>query len=158
MDCSPPGSFVQGILQARILEWVPMPSSRGSSPAREWTQISYVSCFGRRVFSATWEAQMLRDQAAKISHTQHTHTHTHTHTPTPGYLFLWPVAEPLLGWTNCIFSLLYLSHTLRVNSKILLGKRACICESCHLPVGSSNPQCHLSSSKPFSSELGLLGQ
>ena len=31
MDCSPPGSSVQGILLARILEWVAMPSSRGSS-------------------------------------------------------------------------------------------------------------------------------
>ena len=30
MDCSPPGSSVHGILQARILEWVPMPSSRES--------------------------------------------------------------------------------------------------------------------------------
>ena len=30
MDCSPPGSSVHGILQARILEWVPMPSSGGS--------------------------------------------------------------------------------------------------------------------------------
>ena len=34
MDCSPPGSSVHGILQARILEWVAMPSSRGSSPPR----------------------------------------------------------------------------------------------------------------------------
>ena len=31
MDCSPPGSSVHGILQARILEWVAIPSSRGSS-------------------------------------------------------------------------------------------------------------------------------
>ena len=31
MDCSPPGSSVLGILQARILEWVPIPFSRGSS-------------------------------------------------------------------------------------------------------------------------------
>ena len=30
-DCSPPNSSVHGILQARILEWVAMPSSRGSS-------------------------------------------------------------------------------------------------------------------------------
>ena len=30
MDCSLPGSSVHGILQARILEWVAMPSSRGS--------------------------------------------------------------------------------------------------------------------------------
>ena len=34
MDCSLPGSSVHGILQARILEWVAMPSFRGSSPAR----------------------------------------------------------------------------------------------------------------------------
>ena len=32
MDCSPPDSSVHGILQARILEWVTMPSSRGSLP------------------------------------------------------------------------------------------------------------------------------
>ena len=31
MDCSPPGSSVHGILQARILEWVAIPSFRGSS-------------------------------------------------------------------------------------------------------------------------------
>ena len=31
MDCRPPGSSVHGVLQARILEWVAMPSSRGSS-------------------------------------------------------------------------------------------------------------------------------
>ena len=31
MDCSPPGSFVHGILQARIREWVAIPSFRGSS-------------------------------------------------------------------------------------------------------------------------------
>ena len=35
-DCSPPGSSVYGILQARILEWVAMRSSRGSSPWRGW--------------------------------------------------------------------------------------------------------------------------
>ena len=34
MDCSLPGSSVHGILQARILEWVAMPSSRGSSGPR----------------------------------------------------------------------------------------------------------------------------
>ena len=35
MDCSLPGSFVHGILQARILKWVAMPSSRGSSQPRD---------------------------------------------------------------------------------------------------------------------------
>ena len=55
MDCSPPGSSVHGILQARILEWVAMPSSRGSSRPRDWTQ---VSCIARGFFTiwATREA------------------------------------------------------------------------------------------------------
>ena len=35
MDCSPPGSSVHGILQARILEWIAMPSTRGSSRPRD---------------------------------------------------------------------------------------------------------------------------
>ena len=47
VDWSPPGSSVHGILQARTLEWVATPSSRGSSPPRDWTCVSYVSCFGR---------------------------------------------------------------------------------------------------------------
>ena len=47
MDCSPLGSSVQGILQARILEQVAVPSSRGSSPPRNRTYISYISCIGR---------------------------------------------------------------------------------------------------------------
>ena len=42
MDCSPPSSFVHGILQARILKWVATPSSRGSSQPRVRTHISYV--------------------------------------------------------------------------------------------------------------------
>ena len=49
MDCSPPGSSVHGILQARILEWVAMPSSRGSSRPRDWTWVSSVSSTGRRI-------------------------------------------------------------------------------------------------------------
>ena len=44
MDCSPPSSSVHGILQARILEWVLMPSSRGSSYPRDQTHISCGSC------------------------------------------------------------------------------------------------------------------
>ena len=49
MDSSPPGSSVHEILQARILEWVAMSSSRGSSLPGDWICISYVSCIGRWV-------------------------------------------------------------------------------------------------------------
>ena len=38
-----------GILQARILKWVDMPSSRSSSQPRDQTQVSYISCVGRLV-------------------------------------------------------------------------------------------------------------
>ena len=47
MDCSLPVSSVHGILQARILEWVAISFSRGSSRPRDWTQIS---CIARRLF------------------------------------------------------------------------------------------------------------
>ena len=40
MDCSPLGSSVHGVLQARIVEWVDMPSSKGSSQPRDWTLVS----------------------------------------------------------------------------------------------------------------------
>ena len=42
MDCIPPGSSVHGILQARILEWVAIPFSKGSSQPSNWTQVSYI--------------------------------------------------------------------------------------------------------------------
>ena len=47
-----PGSLVLGILQARRLDWVAMPSSRRSSLPRDQTHIPcvfYISCTGRRV-------------------------------------------------------------------------------------------------------------
>ena len=49
VDCSLPGSSIQGILQAGILKWVAMSSSRGSSLPRNCTCVSYVFCIGRRV-------------------------------------------------------------------------------------------------------------
>ena len=49
MDSSLPGSSVYEILQARILEWVAMPSSRGSSWLRDGIYVSYVTCVGRWV-------------------------------------------------------------------------------------------------------------
>ena len=49
MDCSLPGSSVHGILQARILEWIAMLSSRGSSQPTDQTWVSYISCIGRQV-------------------------------------------------------------------------------------------------------------
>ena len=44
MDCSPPGSSVHGIFQARTLEWAVTSSSKGYSWPRDWT---HISCTGR---------------------------------------------------------------------------------------------------------------
>ena len=58
MDFSPPRSSVHGFLQARILEWVAIPPSRGSSWPRDQTHISMSSALAGEFFttSTTWEA------------------------------------------------------------------------------------------------------
>ena len=43
IDCSPPGSSIHGILQARILEWLASPFSRGSSQPRDRTWVSRIA-------------------------------------------------------------------------------------------------------------------
>ena len=55
-DCSPPGSSVHGIFQARVLEWVAISFSRGSSQPRDWTRVSHTAgrCF---IIWATREAR-----------------------------------------------------------------------------------------------------
>ena len=54
MDCSPPGSSVHRILQARILEWVAVPSFRGSSQPRGQTHVCCgSSCIALQVDSTT---------------------------------------------------------------------------------------------------------
>ena len=64
VDCSLPGSSIHGIFQARILEWVAISFSRGSSRPRDWTQ---VYCIGGRRFTvwATWEVPTLNIQIGK---------------------------------------------------------------------------------------------
>ena len=56
MDCRPAGSSVHGILQARILEWVAMPSSRGSSRPRD---LNRISCTAGRFFTVWASREVL---------------------------------------------------------------------------------------------------
>ena len=71
MDCSLPGSSVHGISQARILEWVAISFSRGSSWPRDWT---HISCIGRQVLYhwATWKAcgKVLSIVKSRLHHSQ----------------------------------------------------------------------------------------
>ena len=65
-DCSPPGSSLSmGILQAIILEWAAMPSSRGSSQPRDQTHVSHIAG-GFCTIWATREAQISIYVAIKI--------------------------------------------------------------------------------------------
>ena len=68
MDCSPPGSSVRGIFQARILEWVAIPFSRESSQSRDQTCVSCISCIDRQILhpGVTWEATMYLQKFMKL--------------------------------------------------------------------------------------------
>ena len=61
VDCCPPGFFVHGIFQARILEWAAISYSRGSSQHRDQTRISCISYIDRQILyhCVTWESQSL---------------------------------------------------------------------------------------------------
>ena len=67
MDCSPPGSSVPGVFLARLLEWVAIPFSRGSSQPRDQTQ---VSCIPGRILPvwATRKTQCLAVRAVYMSY------------------------------------------------------------------------------------------
>ena len=69
MNCSPPDSSVHGIIQARILEWIPISSPRGSSPPRDQSHISYVSCTDRQVL---YQQHHLRSPDRTQTYTQKT--------------------------------------------------------------------------------------
>ena len=61
MDCSPPGHSVHRIFQARILEWVAISFSRGSSRLRDWT---WVFCTAGRFFT-NWATMELDNKFKK---------------------------------------------------------------------------------------------
>ena len=97
MDCSPPGSSIHGVLQARILEWVAMPSSRSSWPS-DWT----TPCL---LYLLHWQGSSLplgppgKPHAIPLALYKHvlllwiTHTHTHVHTHTHTLLFINGIAS-----------------------------------------------------------------
>ena len=84
MDCSPPGSSVHGILQARILEWVATSFSRGSSRPRDEPVFLALAggSFGKAVYSL-WVGM--------------SYHHGHHHTQTHGYLL------PIISLLSCLF-------------------------------------------------------
>ena len=90
MDCSLLGSSVHGIFQARILEWVAISFSRGSSHFREWTRVSHIA---GRFFTiwATREARMSHIIGQWASYLNSRHTAT-----SGGFVYLGHVKMPLV--------------------------------------------------------------
>ena len=72
MDCSPPGSSVHGILQARILEWVAISFSRESSQIGDWT---HISCIGGNIVDGKHWMNEIKAPAAKDQNLQHRKTY-----------------------------------------------------------------------------------
>ena len=73
MDCNLPDSSVHGILQARTLEWVVMPSSRAPSRPRVRTHVSYSSCASGRFFTAEpprspYDLMLLLSRFSRVRH------------------------------------------------------------------------------------------
>ena len=89
MDCSPPGSSVHGISQARIWEWIANSFSRGSSLTRDWTCISCAFCIAGWFFTH-WATEK------SIYASIHTHTHTHTYV----YIYMYTYLDLMIN--NCI--------------------------------------------------------
>ena len=81
VDCSPPVSSTHGILQARILEWVAMPSSRGSPRPRDQTHASCSSCTGQAGslppshLECAGEVQLTPKRGSLTAHAHSRHTH-----------------------------------------------------------------------------------
>ena len=67
LDCSPPGSSVHVIFQARILEWVSISSPRGSYQPRDQTHVSFASWIGRRIL---YHGTTLRSPIVKGYHSK----------------------------------------------------------------------------------------
>ena len=106
MDCSLLGSPVHGILQARILEWVFIPFSRGSSWPRDRTQVSciagiFFTTWATREALMTWERGLSQDSPSwEVSAPARRNGHAHSL-----LISMWS-AMLSTTWENC-------SHTRR---------------------------------------------
>ena len=119
MDCSLPGSSIHGILQARVLEWVAISFSRGSSQPRDRTQVSCTA--GRRstvrATSHSWGSKCLCSPSVLAFYSPPSPTSTlHSGPPSPKQQLLkmdlrspekkpWVTGYPTFG-TECPISLL----------------------------------------------------
>ena len=94
MDCSPPDSSVHGTSQERTLEWVAMPSSRGSSQPTDWTASFMSPALAGRFFTtrATRKSPASTLRSLQFGHSVVSESLWHHDCSTPGF----PVHHQLL--------------------------------------------------------------
>ena len=100
MDCSPPGSSVPGVSQARILEWIPISFSKGSS----WSRYQmWVSCIADILLSCRWILHQLSLQGRY---------QTLLCNPSLAHLWLWDglTTTPQLSWKKYLVLLLVANY------------------------------------------------
>ena len=97
MDCSLPASSVHGIFQARLLEWVAISFSRGSSWPRDWTSIS---CIAGRCFTEAF-CQSVQFSHSVVSYSLQPHEPQHARPPCPSPTArVHPNPCPLCWWCH----------------------------------------------------------
>ena len=96
MNCSLPGSSVHRILQARILKWVAVSSSRGSSQTRDRIHFSWVSCIGRWVrYHSCHGGSCLHTCKMAI------YLPSHLFSPGPPHFSEYQTIDNTVGWWGC---------------------------------------------------------
>ena len=105
LDCSLLGSSVHGISQARILEWVTICYSRGSSPSKDRTCVSCISCTGRWILyhCSTWGYTHTHAYTHTHMHI-YTHTHMHIYIHTYAYTHIYTHAYTHIYTHTCIYT------------------------------------------------------
>ena len=98
MDCSLPGSSVQGIFQARILEWVAISFSRGSSRPRGRTQVSHI--VGRRF--TVWATREDQAQWPLLTHQARSYSRDFTFALTFAWKILKKKKKNFTGFSHII--------------------------------------------------------
>ena len=129
MDCCPPRSSVRGILQARILEWVAIPFSRGSSWPRDWT---LVSCIAGRFLPSEPSGKPTFYLKCKSDVILLSFSFYHPHSRTQAtYYYICAVAPPLPfqahfspGFPDCLTVLSQVQSLTRVLSWLFTTARA----------------------------------
>ena len=102
MDCSPPGSSIHWILQARILEWVAISFSRGSSQPRDRTQVSRIAGVGFNLWATREAIQTFSVQFSSVAQTCLTLCDPMNHS-TPGlpvHHQLWEFTQTHVHWVG----------------------------------------------------------